>query len=128
MTLALWILGLPLLAFVCLSVIAPLRRSGRPAAYLSIAAIAGSLLAALRLWLALRLAPETLEVFWTWIPEAESPLAQVGLLIDPIAALMLLLVSAVAFLVQLYSLGYLSNETPASLDRKSTRLNSSHRL
>ena len=117
MSLALWILGLPLLAFVCLGVIAPLRRSGRPAAYLSIVAIAGSLLGALRLWLTLRVAPETLEVSRTWIPEAESPLAQVGLLIDPIAALMLLLVSAVAFLVQLYSLGYLSDETPASLGR-----------
>ncbi|MBI1894620.1 MAG: NADH-quinone oxidoreductase subunit L [Candidatus Rokubacteria bacterium] len=117
MTLALWILGLPLFAFVCLGVIAPLRRSGRPAAYLSIAAIAGSLLGALRLWLTLRVAPETLEVSRTWIPEAESPLAQVGLLIDPIATLMLLLVSAVAFLVQLYSLGYLSDETPASLGR-----------
>ena len=114
---ALWILGLPLIAFLCLSIIAPLRRSGRPAAYLSIAAVGGSLLAALRLWLVMRLAPGAADVSWTWIPEAESPLANVGVLIDPIATLMLLLVSAVAFLVQLYSLGYLSDESPASLGR-----------
>jgi len=117
MILTLEILAFPLLAFLCLAIIAPLRRSGRPAAMISVIAIGGSLLASLKLWVAMRATPIVLERSRTWIPESESPLVTVGLLIDPTAVLMLVLVSAVAFLVQLYSLGYLSDETPASLGR-----------
>jgi NADH-quinone oxidoreductase subunit L len=41
----------------------------------------------------------------------------VGLLVDPVAAVMLVLVAGVSFLVQLYSLGYLELESGPALGR-----------
>jgi NADH-quinone oxidoreductase subunit L len=53
-----------------------------------------------------------------WLPQhGPRPLATVGVLVDPLSSLMAALVALVAFLVQLYSLGYLADERPASLGR-----------
>ena len=54
---------------------------------------------------------------WTWIPAEAGPLATVGVLADGDSALMLVLVALVSFLVQVYSLGYLSDEAMPSLGR-----------
>jgi NADH-quinone oxidoreductase subunit L len=113
---ALVALLLPAGAFVILAVAAPLRRSGRPAAWLSILFSAGSLVAAIA---ALRLSagPGFSEWLWTWIPAEAGPLATVGVLADGDSALMLVLVALISFLVQVYSLGYLSDESMPSLGR-----------
>ncbi|MBI4591422.1 MAG: NADH-quinone oxidoreductase subunit L [Candidatus Rokubacteria bacterium] len=117
-TLALAALGLPFGAFVLLAVVAPLRRAGRAAGALSVAAVGGSLLAALILW---RTFPEagadTVELAWSWLPAEGGALATVGVLVDSVAAVMLVLVALVSFLVQLYSLGYLEDETAPALGR-----------
>ncbi|MBI3028359.1 MAG: NADH-quinone oxidoreductase subunit L [Candidatus Rokubacteria bacterium] len=114
-TLALAALGLPFCSFVLLAVALPLRRAGRAAGALSIAAIGGSLLASLVLW---RTLPgESVELTWTWLPAEGGPMATVGILVDHLTASMLVLVALVSFLVQLYSLGYLEHETPPALGR-----------
>ena len=113
---ALAALLLPACAFVVLGVVAPLRRLGRPAAYLSIVFSAAALVTAIG---ALRRAGGGgySEWLWTWIPAEAGPLATVGVLADGDSALMLVLVALVSFLVQVYSLGYLADEPPASLGR-----------
>jgi NADH-quinone oxidoreductase subunit L len=114
-TLALAALGLPFCAFVLLAMVPPLRRAGRAAGALSIVAIGGSLLASLVLW---RTGPgQSVELTWTWLPAEAGPMATVGILVDSLAATMLVLVALVSFLVQLYSLGYLEHETPPALGR-----------
>jgi NADH-quinone oxidoreductase subunit L len=107
---------LPACAFVVLGIVAPLRRLGRPAAYLSIMFSAVALVAAIA---ALRLAGGGgySEWRWSWIPAEAGPLATVGVLADGDSTLMLVLVALVSFLVQVYSLGYLSDEGMPSLGR-----------
>jgi NADH-quinone oxidoreductase subunit L len=118
--LALVVLAGPGLAALVLGLLAPLRRAGRPAALVALAGSATALVAAARLARRLWGAPagtlETLTV--AWLPQAgERPLASVGVLVDPLSASLAGLVALVAFLVQLYSLGYLDHETPAALGR-----------
>ena len=114
---ALVALLLPAASFLILAIVAPLRRFGRPAAYTSVLFAAGALAAALQ---TLRLTGSGTgfsEWLWAWIPAEAGPLASVGVLADGDSALMLVLVALVSFLVQLYSLGYLSDETGPSLGR-----------
>jgi NADH-quinone oxidoreductase subunit L len=114
--LALAVLWLPFCAFLLLAVVVPLRRAGKLAGGVSIAAVAASLLAALALWV--QFGPgRSLERSWSWIPADAGPLATVGILIDPVSAAMVVLVALVSFLVQLYSLGYLDHESPPALGR-----------
>ena len=84
----------------------PLRRLGRPAAWFSILCAAGSLAAAVMAWR--RTAASTVSrLVWDWLPSQGQTLATVGVLADADSTIMLMLVALVAFLVQLYSLGYL---------------------
>ena len=115
--LALVALGLPFCAFFLLAVVPPLRTAGKLAGGLSIAAVFGSLLAALAVWGALPPSGGTVERSWSWIPADAGPLATVGILADPVAAVMLVLVAGVSFLVQLYSVGYLERESGPALGR-----------
>jgi NADH-quinone oxidoreductase subunit L len=126
---ALLILGGPFVAALLLGVVAPLRRAGRLAALVSLAGIGVALFAATRLattlWLAgavarvqggatLRQASLTLP----WLPQTgPEPLASAGVYVDPLAAAMAALVTLVAALVQLYSLGYLADEPRPALGR-----------
>src|SRR5437899_4400180 len=107
------VLGLPFASFVLLAVVAPLRRAGGAAGAVSIAAIVAAFLVAVVVW------GEGLgsEATWSWIPGDEGPTATVGLLVDPLSNAMLVLVTLVSLLVQIYSLGYLHDERPASLGR-----------
>src|SRR5438034_2086512 len=114
--LALLALLLPASSFIILAVVAPLRRHGRAAAGLSVLFAAGALVAAIG---ALRLSTDGgfSEWLWAWIPAEAGPLVTIGVLADGDSALMLVLVALVSFLVQVYSLGYLSGETMPSLGR-----------
>ncbi|HXJ80508.1 MAG TPA: NADH-quinone oxidoreductase subunit L [Candidatus Methylomirabilis sp.] len=107
---------LPAAAFVLLALAFPLRRSGRPAAWVSILFSGAALWFAVSAW---RLS--TFEAFsrlvWEWIPIETGSLASVGVLADSDSTLMLVLVASVSFLVQVYSLAYLADEPPASLGR-----------
>ncbi|MBI2469035.1 MAG: NADH-quinone oxidoreductase subunit L [Candidatus Rokubacteria bacterium] len=127
--LALVIVGAPFLAAFALGCCPPLRRAGRAAAVVSLLGAGVALVAAVQLvtglwWVvartqAFRVGPsrETMLTI-AWLPQAgAAPLATVGVLVDPLAAAMATLVALVAFLVQLYSVGYLAGETPGALGR-----------
>jgi NADH-quinone oxidoreductase subunit L len=105
---------LPAVSFLVLAIAVPLRRSGRPAAYLSVLGAAVSLGAAVTAWVT---ESETTRMAWEWLPAQGAPLATIGVVADGTSAVMLVLVALVAFLVQLYSLGYLDQEPPAALGR-----------
>src|SRR5262249_9774992 len=112
-TYALVVLGLPFLSFAVLGLVPGLRRRGRMAGIVSIAAMALALVTALANW---RLG-ERAEAVWTWLPGDGGPMATVGVVVDPLSTPMLVLVGLISFLVQLYSLGYLHEEPGASLGR-----------
>ena len=113
--LALIALLLPAVSFLILAIVAPLRKSGRPAAFTSILFAAGSLTAAVSAW---RLTgEEAARLAWQWLPSNGSSIATIGVLADRDSTLMLILVALVAFLVQLYSIEYLHDEPPAALGR-----------
>jgi NADH-quinone oxidoreductase subunit L len=115
-SLALATVLLPAAAFLLLALVVPLRRAGRPAAYLSTLCAAGALACAVRAWWTLARGGFSLWT-WPWIPMEAGALTSVGVLADADSTLMLVLVAGVSFLVQLYSLGYLADEPPASLGR-----------
>ena len=113
---ALWAWLAPAASFLLLSLIVPLRRSGKPAAWLSIVLSAGALAAAVSAW-HFAVPDMARRILWDWIPVEDGVLTSVGVLADADSTLMLILVALVSFLVQVYSLGYLSDEPPASLGR-----------
>ena len=114
--LALLSLLLPALSFLVLAIAAPFRQMGRPAAIFSIFCTGGSLIAAVAAWRA-HAGADVSRLLWEWLPADGQVLATVGVLADADSTIMLTLVALVAFLVQLYSLGYLSDETPPALGR-----------
>jgi NADH-quinone oxidoreductase subunit L len=107
---------LPAATFLLLALAYPLRRRGRAAGIVSILGAAGALAAALRAW-QLQSAEGFTRIVTEWIPQESGSLATVGVLADADSTVMLVLVALVSFLVQLYSLGYLDTEPPASLGR-----------
>ncbi len=111
--LPLLVLAMPFVSFLLLAIVGPLRRTGRGAGLVSIAAIAISFAAALAVWTQGFVAEQT----WIWIPADGGPIATVGVLVDPLSNAMLVLVTLVSLLVQIYSLAYLSAERPAPLGR-----------
>ncbi|HEY7647441.1 MAG TPA: NADH-quinone oxidoreductase subunit L [Methylomirabilota bacterium] len=115
--LALSVLALPFAAFLLLAVVAPLRRTGRIAGLMSILAIAGAFVGAVKIGIPGWDAMSEATVTWTWLPADEGPLATVGLMVDALSAKMLVLITLVSLLVQIYSLAYLRDEPAPSLGR-----------
>src|SRR3981081_3899098 len=109
--LALWAWLAPGLAFLILSLVVPLRRSGKPAAWLSIVVSLAALLAAGAAGRA-RVRDVARRMLWEWIPVEDGVLTSVGVLVTAEATLMLILVALVSLLVQVYSLGYFADEPP----------------
>ncbi len=123
----------PFVAALLLGCCPPLRRAGRLSALVSLVGSGAALVVAVRLvaWLwasverteTLKLArglatPRVIDATVPWLPQSgASPLASVGVLVDPLSAVMASLVALVAFLVQLYSFGYLAHEPPGALGR-----------
>ena len=118
-TLTLIALLLPAASFLVIGVLPPLRRAGRAAAWFSIACIVTSLAAAIGGWLAYHrpVAREAIHAVWAWLPSVHGPFATVGVLVDSTSTTMLLLVTLVASLVQIYSTCYLSDEPGPALGR-----------
>ncbi len=114
---ALYCLLLPAGAFLLLAVVAPLRRSGRPAGWISVVFATSALGWAVRAWLASSREAFQPPLLWEWIPAEAGPLATVGVLADADSTGMLVLVALVSLLVQVYSLGYLDREPAPALGR-----------
>ncbi len=111
--LALIVLGLPFVSFLVLALARPVRRAGRAAGWLSIAAMACAFLIALVIWSS----GTTVEALWGWVPADEESMVTVGVLVDELSRTMLLLVTLVSLLVQVYSMAYLHEEPLPSLGR-----------
>src|SRR5262245_21314620 len=109
--LALLALLLPALSFLILAVVAPFRRTGRPAASVSTVCAGASLAAAGLAWRG-HAGGDVSRLLLEWLPSQGQTLASVGVLADADSTVMLTLVALVAFLVQFYSIGYLSDEPP----------------
>jgi len=117
--LALLVLALPFASFLAIGLIRPLRRRGRPAAAVSILAMAGAFLTAGAMsWQAIPVARGlNPAVLWSWLPADGGPMASVGVWVDGMAMQMCVLVTLVSLLVQVYSWSYLADEPPPSLGR-----------
>ncbi len=107
------VLVLPFVSFLVIALVRPLRRSGRPGGWVGIVAIAVAFVAALRTWLG----GVRGTAIMPWLPGDGGPMATVGLLVDELSAPMLVLVTLVSLLVQVYSLAYLHDEPAPSLGR-----------
>ena len=107
---------LPLLAFVIALVFG--SRMPQRGAFAGIVSTGGSLVVSL--WVALTLwqtgEPYHAELF-EWIAVEGHFTFHFGILIDPLSALMLVIVSLVAFLVNLFSLGYMNAQGETGLPR-----------
>ena len=110
---ALLILALPFFAFFVIALVRPLRRHGRFAAWLGIVAVAVACALALDVWRG----DVRGTVIVPWLPGDGGPMGTVGLLVDDLSAPMLVLVTLVSLLVQVYSLAYLHDEPLPSLGR-----------
>jgi len=110
---ALLVLGLPLASFLSIALVRPLRRRGRAAGWVGITAMIVAHVEALRTWLGSARGT----VILPWLPGDGGPMATVGLLVDNLSAPMLVLVTLVSLLVQMYSLAYLHDEPMPSLGR-----------
>jgi NADH-quinone oxidoreductase subunit L len=110
---ALAVLALPFASFLFLALVRPVRRAGRPAGVIGILAMAGAFACALRVFAEGGHA----EALWSWIPGDGGPMATVGILVDELSAAMLVLVTLVSLLVQVYSLAYLHDESAPGLGR-----------
>ncbi|MHB9285629.1 NADH-quinone oxidoreductase subunit L [Halobacteriales archaeon Cl-PHB] len=84
-----------------------------------IAATGGSLL--LSIWTVVTLAGDAgpyHETLYTWVVGAGDAVSlHFGILIDPLSALMLVIVSLISFLVHIFSLGYMNDEGETGLPR-----------
>jgi NADH-quinone oxidoreductase subunit L len=88
-------------------------------AYGGIAATAGSLLLSLWVLVSVRNGAAFQETYYTWATGAGAQdwTLTFGALIDPLSALMLVIVSLVAMLVHVFSLGYMNDEDERDLPR-----------
>ncbi len=112
---ALVVLGLPFGAFVALALIRPLRRRGKLAGIVGIVTMTVAFLLAVHVRFLSPLYDAS--NLWPWIPGDGGPMASVGAMVDHLSASMLVLVTLVSLLVQIYSLGYLAEEPAPSLGR-----------
>jgi NADH-quinone oxidoreductase subunit L len=109
-------LFVPLGVAVLLGLMAPLRRTGRPAAFVSVAGALVALAGAVALLAGGDAALKPgVHLVYGWL--SAGPATAVGIHVDGTSAWMLLVVTLVATCVQIYSLGYLHDEPPAALGR-----------
>ncbi|MCP4915667.1 MAG: hypothetical protein GY913_01980 [Proteobacteria bacterium] len=94
------ILFAPIAVFLLLAAVAPLRNRGPLAGVVVAAATAGTLWAAVTLFLDLYASGETLEYTIRWMSVAGMDFAQVGYRVDGVSAGMAVVVSTVALCVQ----------------------------
>jgi len=98
---------LPFCAFVLIMVF--FRGSEKLSARLSIGAITGALVGAVFLLVHCRHLESPIQYTGKWMVSG-SITVPVGILLDPLSLLMLTIVAAICFLVQIYSLGYMAGD------------------
>lgn len=108
---------LPLASFVIALIFG--KYLPKEGAIVGIIATGGSLLLSIGMVLAVAAGNVYHETLYTWISGIgdETISLTFGILIDPLAALMLVIVSLIAFLVHVFSLGYMNDEGEIGLPR-----------
>jgi NADH-quinone oxidoreductase subunit L len=86
-------------------------------AFAGIAATGGSLLLSIGVVLQVAGGGSYNQTVYTWAEGLEAVDLTFGLLLDPLAAMMLVIVSLIAFLVHVFSLGYMNDEGETGLPR-----------
>ena len=115
--LALTAIVAPAAAALFLAVFYPLRNRGWPAALITIAGSTTALVAAIRLLLD-RMHHEAPDIWVApWLRAGGRTIAEVGLRADGISASMLVVVTLVALMVQVFSVGYMHDEEPPAYGR-----------
>lgn len=104
----------PFAAFVITGVFT--RRWGKFSAGISIIAVLNSLLFSILTFLQVKENPGPYFIEWLWLSQKTFTF-KFGIWVDPLSSSMLFVVALVASMVQIYSLGYMSEETPPSLGR-----------
>jgi NADH-quinone oxidoreductase subunit L len=107
LTLAALVTWLPFAAFV--TIMLGTRGRARLSAALSLAAVTAALAGAVTLLARHWGTGQALAYGTTWVVGGEATI-RVGFLLDPLSLLMLVIVAAIAFLVQVYSLGYMAGD------------------
>jgi NADH-quinone oxidoreductase subunit L len=82
-----------------------------------IVATAGSLVMSVLAFFAVSQGDYYAETLYTWVVGQDTFSLHFGVLIDPLSAMMLVIVSLVAFLVHVFSLGYMNDEGETGLPR-----------
>lgn len=100
--------GLPLAAAAAVSLAG--RRVRRWAGWITASAMFLALVLAARVLLSVLARPEAREFSFPWLSVAGGLNLEVGFLVDPLSALMLVLVTLVSLMIQLYSLGYMAED------------------
>jgi NADH-quinone oxidoreductase subunit L len=103
----------PFISFALNALIPPLRRNRNASSGLSIGAVLISTLSSAVL---LKINPKA-ELIFEWIPLSIFSRIEFGFFTDPVVLIMFFIVSLVSLVVQVYSLGYMSEESPPSLGR-----------
>ncbi|HEY3217152.1 MAG TPA: NADH-quinone oxidoreductase subunit L [Candidatus Eisenbacteria bacterium] len=109
----LWVIPALPLGAVALNLLLGDRLGRRGTAWLACGAVAASFALAVRAVLALAARPEgdrvISEVAYRWMSVGDFS-ADVGFLLDPLSAVMVLVVTGVGFLIHLYSVGYMAHD------------------
>ncbi len=100
--------ALPLLASAAAALFD--RKWGRLAGVLTSTAVFVALALSLRILLESAARPGTHEWVWTWLQTQGGLTLSLGLLLDPLSAVMLVVVTGVSLMVHLYSLGYMAGD------------------
>ncbi len=115
---------LPLGTALLLLVLPGLRRAGKTAGAISVAAASVALGAALLLFMRALQSPMLERVTMQWLPhappgavDAAQSTIQLGVHLDGLSVSMLVVVCVVALCVQIFSLGYMASEPPADFGR-----------
>jgi NADH-quinone oxidoreductase subunit L len=104
----------PFLAFIIIGFF--IRKYGKISAYLSILCVLNSLLFSILTLNSLLKNPREYFFEWLWLSQKIFTF-KFGIWVDQLSSLMLFVVALVASMVQIYSLGYMKDETPPSLGR-----------
>jgi len=104
-----WIIpAMPLAAAALVAVIG--RRGARLAGNITAGAVFFALIISLKLLLVFIANPTAKEVSLIWLQSAGNLTLEVGMLLDPLAVIMLVIVTFISLMVQVYSLGYMAED------------------
>jgi len=104
-----WII--PVFPLAAAAVVALLGdRVKRLAGSITAAAVFFSLIVSVKIFMEMLAHPAASQFAMTWLQTAGSFRLEVGMLVDPLSSLMLVIVTFVSLMVQVYSLGYMSED------------------